>query len=164
MSFLLFKTRGNSLYPKVKNNSIIVVKPSKAEKIKEGEIVVIKTKRNGYISHLFLGEISQGKNKYIATCPFKAATLDSPAPISSLLGTVKKYYNQTSSQINIKTTIPPFLLLLLKSITTFSYFFCTIIYFSLRFNFKKIKNACSILILELSKWKEIWYNFVIRRI
>ncbi len=159
----LFKTQGVCMYPLIKENSIICVKNDSIAHLKEGSIVVVNTGEK-VVGHIFMGVGVTKNHKYLITSSLKSARLDKLYSIEKLEGTILKSYDTKLQIRNIKIIIPPFILLLVRNLMSLSYFFCSIVYNSLRFNAGKVYNIFKIIVEECEKWRLVWLYFYLRRI
>lgn len=162
----LYRTSGFSLYPKVKNDSIVVLNGTRnnIQKVKEGTIIAVETDKST-IAHIYLGTITNGNNKkYVVTAPFNYPKMDSLSSVQKFRGIISYVLEHNAKANKIKVVIMPFLLLAVRCLLSLSYFICGFIYSIILFNRAKVKYLGNALVSDLGKWVKIWVSYIIRRL
>lgn len=169
MTWIAGRVNGISLCPKVKNGSIVVLNVGGSKRyvssLKEGTIVAIETVKGIIIAHVYLGMFvnSNGK-KYVVTAPFKFPRTDPHFSHRRLKGILCYCVENNKYLKKVNSITLPFILLIVRTLLSLSYFISKVVYTILNFHFKQTKETFNILKGDFIKWLKIWIFYVRRRL
>ena len=87
-SCVRFRALGGSMYPFIRNNDVVVIKPVDGSKVRLGDVLFCRTSQGGLVAHRLIKKYGRNGNAELVTKGDSLPNVDNPVFLEDVLGKV----------------------------------------------------------------------------